>query len=172
MSPSSRRAVIENLFGKKDAEKNRKTLCVRPPYHHKDYDFSLVCSQCKDTPCVGACEENIITLDAAHTPCLDFTKRGCTFCDACANACPNGILDITCKSDLDIGVEIDIMACMAWHQSLCNSCLDACQSRAIHFLGLFRPSIEPTLCTGCGCCIGICPSDALRINVKERLCDG
>jgi len=167
MPSRSRRAVISALFGKKDTENNSKIICIRPPYHHKDYDFSLVCSQCKDTPCVGACEENIIMLDAAHTPCLDFTKKGCTFCEACANVCPSKILDITCKSDLDVTAEIDIMACMAWHQSLCNSCLDACQSKAIQFLGLSRPSIDTTLCTGCGCCVSICPSEAISMHAKE-----
>jgi len=167
MLSSSRRAVISALFGRKDAEKNQKQLCVRPPYHHKDYDFSLVCTQCHDTPCVEACEENIITLDAAHTPCLDFSHKGCTFCEACAKACPNGILDITCKRDLEVTAKIDIMACMAWHQSLCNSCLDACEPRAILFLGLFRPEIETDTCIGCGMCVGICPSDAIHMHAKE-----
>lgn len=164
---SGRRGILGAFFGMRD-KKNIKTLCVRPPYHQEHFDFQTVCSHCQDTPCVGACEEEIIFLDAAHTPCLDFTKRGCTFCEACAKACPEGILDTTCPSMLHVNVEIDMIACMAWHQSLCNSCLDACDVNAISFLGLFRPSIDMNTCTGCGGCVGICPSDAIRLRMKEK----
>jgi ferredoxin-type protein NapF len=169
MTNGSRRGVLTSLFGKKSAQKIQKELCVvRPPYHQEGYAFSEICVTCQDTPCVNACEENIIFLDAAHTPCLDFTKRGCTFCDACASACPSGVLDIAFKKEIPVKAEIDIMTCMAWHQSLCNSCLDACEPRAILFLGLFRPHVEMDVCNGCGMCIGICPSSAIGIKYEEK----
>ena len=170
MIDGSRRGVFTSLFGKKSAQKSQTELCVRPPYHQKEYEFSEICVTCKESPCVNACEENIIFLDAAHTPCLDFTKRGCTFCEACASACPSEVLSLTCKDEksLHVKADIDIMACMAWHQSLCNSCLDACESRAILFLGLFRPHIEMDMCNGCGMCLGICPSNAIVIKCEEK----
>ena len=168
MTNGSRRGVLTSLFGMKKAQKIQNELCVRPPYHQEGYAFSEICVTCQDTPCVNACEEKIIFLDAAHTPCLDFTKRGCTFCDACASACPSGVLDIAFKKEIPVKAEIDIMTCMAWHQSLCNSCLDACEPRAILFLGLFRPHIEIDVCNGCGMCIGICPSSAIGIKYEEK----
>ena len=170
MIDGSRRGVLTSLFGKKSAPKNQKEICVRPPYHQKENEFSRLCVTCQESPCINACEENIIFLDAAHTPCLDFTKRGCTFCEACASACPSDVLSLTCKDkkELHVKADIDIMACMAWHQSLCNSCLDACELRAIMFLGLFRPTIEMSVCNGCGMCIGICPSSAIMIKYEEK----
>lgn len=169
MTNGSRRGVLTSLFGMRKAQKIQNELCVvRPPYHQEGYAFLELCVTCQDTPCVNACEENIISLDAVHTPCLDFTKRGCTFCDACARECPSGVLDIAFKKEFPLNAEIDIIACMAWNQSLCNSCLDACDVVAIHFLGLFRPQIEMDICNGCGMCIGICPSNAIAIKCKEQ----
>lgn len=173
MINGSRRGVFTSLFGNKKAHKNQNELCiVRPPYHHVGYEFSEICVTCKDTPCMEACEEKIIVLSATnHTPCLDFTKRGCTFCEACARACPNDVLSLTCndEKDLHVKAQIDIMACMAWHQSLCNSCLDACEQRAIQFLGLWKPQIEMDVCNGCGMCVGICPSNAILIKEEVRV---
>lgn len=173
MTNGSRRGVFTSLFGNKKAHKNQNELCiVRPPYHHVGYEFSEICVTCKDTPCMEACEEKIIVLSATnHTPCLDFTKRGCTFCEACARACPNDVLSLTCndEKDLHVKAQIDIMACMAWHQSLCNSCLDACEQRAIQFLGLWKPQIEMDVCNGCGMCVGICPSNAILIKEEVRV---
>jgi len=167
MTNGSRRGVLTSLFGSKKA---RNECVVRPPYHHVGYAFSEICVTCKDSPCINACEEKIIFLDAKHTPCLDFTKRGCTFCEACANVCPSDVLSLTCKDEkaLHVKAEIDILSCMAWHQSLCNSCLDACEPRAIHFLGLWKPEIDATECIGCGMCVGICPSNAIIITEEVR----
>ncbi len=171
MTDGSRRGVLTSLFGQKRAQKNQNELCVRPPYHQEEYAFLDHCVTCKDTPCVNACEENILLLfSTTHTPCLDFTKGGCTFCEACAKACPSGVLSLTCNDEKDLHVKayIDIMACMAWHQSLCNSCLDACEPRAIQFLGLWKPQIEIDVCNGCGMCIGICPSNAIMIQEEKK----
>jgi ferredoxin-type protein NapF len=171
MTNGSRRGVFTSLFGIKKAQKNQNEFCVRPPYVHVGYEFSEICVTCNDTPCMNACEEKIIFLGADHTPCLDFTKGGCTFCEACASACPNDVLSLTCKEEKDLHVkaQIDILSCMAWHQSLCNSCLDACEQRAIHFLGLWKPQIEMDACNGCGMCVSICPSSAIFIKEEVRV---
>ena len=172
MINGSRRGVLTSLFGRAKAQKIHNKFCVRPPYHQVGYDFLEHCVTCNDTPCMNACEEKIIVLDATtHTPCLDFTKGGCTFCEACARECPSGVLSLTCKhkKSLHVKAEIDLIACMAWHQSLCNSCLDACEPRAIQFLGLWKPHVALDACTGCGMCISICPSNAILIKEEARV---
>ena len=172
MINGSRRGVLTSLFGRAKVQKNHNEFCVRPPYHQVGYNFLEHCVTCNDTPCMNACEEKIIVLDATtHTPCLDFTKGGCTFCEACARACPSGVLSLTCKhkKSLHVKAEIDLIACMAWHQSLCNSCLDACEPRAIQFLGLWKPHVALDACTGCGMCISICPSNAILIKEEARV---
>ena len=172
MINGSRRGVFTSLFGRAKAQKIHNEFCVRPPYHQVGYNFLEHCVTCNDTPCMNACEEKIIVLDdTTHTPCLDFTKGGCTFCEACARECPSGVLSLTCKHEksLHVKAEIDLIACMAWHQSLCNSCLDACEPRAIQFLGLWKPHVALDVCTGCGMCISICPSNAILIKEEARV---
>lgn len=169
MSIRGRREVFTSLFGGRTQKIQNELCVVRPPYHQEGFDFEAHCLTCKETPCVQACEEEIILLSATHTPCLDFTKRGCTFCEACARACDKGVLALLEEQSVSISVDvrIDVLSCMAWHNSLCNSCLDACDTRAIRFLGLFRPEILSDACTGCGMCIPRCPTQAIRFSPKE-----
>ncbi len=47
---------------------------------------------------------------------------------------------------------------------MCFSCKDPCLSNAIEFLGMFRPSIKADLCTGCGFCVSVCPTQAVHYN--------
>ncbi|WP_050985272.1 4Fe-4S binding protein [Sulfurospirillum barnesii] len=76
----------------------------------------------------------------------------------------------TCKDSegLHVKAKIDILACMAWHHNMCQSCLDACDVRAISFLGLFRPHINEALCNGCDRCTKLCPSNAIHLYQKEE----
>ena len=169
MSIRGRREVFTSLFGGRTQKIQNELCVVRPPYHQEGFDFEAHCLTCKETPCVQACDEEIILLSATHTPCLDFTKRGCTFCEACARACDKGVLALQEEQSASIAIDvrIDVLSCMAWHNSLCNSCLDACDTRAIQFLGLFRPEILSDACTGCGMCIPRCPTQAIRFSPKE-----
>lgn len=169
MSIRGRREVFTSLFGGRTQKIQNELCVVRPPYHQEGFDFEAHCLTCKETPCVQACEEEIILLSATHTPCLDFTKRGCTFCEACARACDKGVLALQEEQSASIAIDvrIGVLSCMAWHNSLCNSCLDACDTRAIQFLGLFRPEILSDACTGCGMCIPRCPTQAIRFSPKE-----
>ena len=58
---------------------------------------------------------------------------------------------------------LDRGACMAWNGVICISCRAACDERAIAVDRQQRPAIVETACTGCGVCIDICPSQAIRI---------
>ncbi|NLU35027.1 MAG: 4Fe-4S binding protein [Wolinella succinogenes] len=127
-------------------------------------DSSLLpklCPSC-EAPCAKACEEEIITIDKG-IPRLSFKERGCTFCQACALACPKGVLDASLPNKLNAEVSIDVMACLAWQKTLCASCKEVCDEGAIIFLGLFRPEIAPS-CTACGRCVGVCPTQAISLT--------
>lgn len=159
-----RRELFSSIFSFK---KEEKETIVRVPYFQNIESFYEECPQCVNTPCMGSCPLNIIVLTQDKTPKIDFSKSGCTYCDQCAVSCPSGVLRVEYKKQIDVKIEIDILKCMSWHQTMCFSCKEPCLDDAISFLGMFRPSIDGSKCTACGFCIGVCPSQAIVIKQKE-----
>ncbi|WP_201353675.1 ferredoxin-type protein NapF [Hydrogenimonas urashimensis] len=168
MIDEERRGLFASLSSAIKKEKQREKPVVRPPYNTDPSLFYKLCPDCSDKRCAGVCEEEIIVIDERGTPTLDFSKNGCTFCDACADACDSGVLSDKTLNFVDTTVEIDVLKCVAWHQVLCSSCKDPCLENAIVFLGLFRPEIDMDRCTGCGWCRPVCPADAILFIPPKR----
>jgi len=141
---------------------------IYPPYCSDRSLFHKLCPQCSDKPCVKACEEEIISIDENGIPALNFAKRGCTFCDACADACELNVLSDKRLTSINATVEIDLLKCVAWHQTMCSSCKEPCLEDAIVFLGLFRPEIDSNKCTACGWCLSVCPTEAIKITAIDE----
>ena len=151
------------------SKKDTTEVLLRPPYNSNESLFAQSCPTCVDTPCVGACPEAIIALDDGKLPYLVFTQSGCTFCEECAKVCPFAVLDnsLTCKGFIRADFKIDTSQCMAWNQTICRSCADACDAKAIAFFGMLRPQIEIEKCTGCGMCYAPCPTSAIVFSAKR-----
>lgn len=144
------------------SSKKEKEHFLRPSYYKNEDDF-LQCEECEDKNCIKACEESIIEIDKNGSPKLNFNESGCTYCDECAISCEMDILKIEYKKNIDVKVEIDLLKCLSWNQTMCFSCKDPCLDDAIEFLGMFRPEINQDKCTNCGFCVGVCPTDAINI---------
>jgi len=142
------------------AFKREEPKRLYPPYYLHEDDFEK-CRECEAKGCASACEgeEGIIRI-VDGVPSLDFSKSGCSFCDACAQACEEGVLKVEWRRRLP-PVRIDPIGCLAWHHTICSSCKEACLERAIDFAGLFRPEVNER-CTGCGFCVGVCPAGAIE----------
>lgn len=145
-------------------------LLVRPPYGKDESTFQSECPSCESKACVASCDEKIIFVLEDGTPSLDFSKNGCTFCDACANVCEADVLSLeneNHKERLNAMFRIDIEACVAHHGVICNSCKEPCIDDAILFNGMFNPIIDENRCTGCGFCMARCPTQAINFRVLE-----
>ena len=155
-----RRELFSSLVSsfRKD-EKQEKIL--RPPYYKNEDIFFTNCKNCEGL-CSTVCEENIIFMQEDFTPKLDLSGSGCTYCDECATACPNEVLHLEHKKNIEARIEIDVLSCLAWNKTMCFSCKDPCLDNAIDFLAMFRPSINSN-CTSCGFCIKSCPTNAIKI---------
>ncbi len=155
---------------KSSISKEREVLAVRPPYCWDESLFLSECPECEDKACQTHCEEEIIIIQADKTPTLNFSKSGCTFCDACADACQKGVLDISKNSQEKIWARfiIEPASCLAHNQTICFSCKEPCIDDAILFNGLFNPVIDDDKCTGCGFCISRCPTKAISYEVIQN----
>lgn len=156
-------ASLSSLFKSRKPETSPSIL--RPPYVVEPSLLEKMCVSCVDTPCVKACEEEIIVLDEKHIPSLVFTKSGCTFCEECALACPSGVLHVNASASINALFRIDTRTCIAWQSVICNSCADVCDAKAITFFGMLRPLLDKEICTSCGFCYGVCPSQAVHYSV-------
>lgn len=152
-----RRSFFSTLGGLIPEEKPERF--IRPPGSGETSDFTR-CQSC-EASCIGVCETAIIRMDEAHTPVLDFSQNGCTYCGECISACPNEVLTPD-GGAVRMHIAIDPLGCLAWNGTICSSCKDPCRENAIKFLGLYRPEIDISRCTNCGFCIGVCPTDAVK----------
>ncbi len=158
-----RRRELFNSLASSFTKKQEQVELIRPPYNENKSLFLKECPSC-EAPCITLCEEDIIVLDKDKTPILDFTKSGCTFCKECAKACEYGVLEENNQEKISSKIQINMLTCLSWNNTMCFSCKDPCLDNAIEFLGIFRPSILEDKCTSCGFCISVCPSEAINIK--------
>lgn len=158
-----RRELFSSLASRFSKEQETKKSLIRPPYFEKESDFLDKCVECEGF-CVSSCEEKIIKIAEDKTPYIDFSVSGCTYCDECAKVCEYDVLKLENKKNIEQTIEIDMLRCVSWHDTMCFSCKDPCLDDAIDFLAMFRPSINSDKCTNCGFCIKYCPVDAIAIK--------
>jgi len=143
------------------------SFLISPPYYEDKSRF-VECYECETKACVEACEEKIIFIEN-EVPVLKFNNSGCSFCDECAVVCEKNVLDIEFKkSKLNCEIFINPKKCISWNQTICFACLDVCDVRAIKFKGMFNPIIDEEICTSCGMCVSVCPTNSLEILRKEE----
>jgi len=166
----SRRDIFRGLVDPAFWQQRRKRVPL--PYLEGRQAAHATCTTCVEQaeegngpPCVAACPEKIIKVADDGAPCLEFERSGCTFCSECATACTPGVLDLERGRLIDATIDLNRTRCLAWSQTMCQSCADRCPDRAIIFgARLMEPVIDPGCCTHCGLCVSACPTDAITIT--------
>lgn len=164
---ASRREFLNVLRKPLAKSKESSPLVVRPPYGLDESFFQSECITCESKACVASCDEQIIVIQEDGTPRLNFSKSGCTFCEDCANACESNVLNLEnthTAEHINATFRISIEGCVAHHGVICFSCKEPCIDDAILFNGLFNPIIDTDKCTGCGFCLGRCPTEAISYD--------
>lgn len=137
---------------------------VRPPYAGEEENFNT-CHTCAGM-CVSVCEEKIIVRDDFGTPRLEFKTSGCSDCHQCLDVCTPGVLNDPSRF-IQSSAKINMQMCLSHHNTVCFACKEPCMDDAIVFKGMFNPIVLKENCTGCGYCIGVCPSGAIEMVSLE-----
>lgn len=142
---------------------------VRPPWSVQRA-FTDLCTRCG--ACVAACGPGPLTTGDGGFPAMDFGRGECSFCAACAEACPEPLFLPRTLPPWRLRAEIG-SGCLAAGGTYCRSCGDACPAGAIRFAvrlgGRADPAVAADACTGCGACVSACPAGVVRVAAAEAL---
>lgn len=153
------------------------TPLVRPPGGQDEAHLVSACIRCEK--CYEACPRKVIVpahiedgLLGIRSPALDFDANFCDYCadenggePLCVKVCPTEALRLpsgaTAETTL-LGVAvIDESQCLAFRDTGCRYCYDACPYEAIELTGESsnpRVAVLPEKCNGCGACESVCVS--------------
>jgi len=141
----------------------------RMPWQVAEAAFTSQCSRCE--ACISACPEQIVSKGDGGFPRIDFRQGECTFCQACVDACPEPVFRPVSESPWQQQAVVS-EACLNPQGVMCRSCQDSCEPEAILFLPrrsvTAAPQIDSDLCSGCGACVSVCPSQAIRIAAEQE----
>jgi len=157
---------------KKEQPISERTGWLRPPGAVEEEMFLERCTGCAD--CVKVCPHDAIqTLSSNDTPVIFPEESPCQLCEdlPCIGACEaDALLPLAGRFQVNMGVA-KVWPKMCTAGNGCNACVSKCPTEAISMdFGLFRISVDDTLCVGCGICQYICRTvnDRAAIRIVPR----
>ncbi|WCE32352.1 ferredoxin-type protein NapF [Vibrio sp. SCSIO 43137] len=153
------------LFSRAPKAQISTETAQRMPWLVEEQAFIDGCTRCGK--CMEACETAIIFKGEAGFPEVDFNLGECTFCEKCADVCPEPLFVPRTETAWKQTVEL-ADNCLALNGVDCRVCGEMCDYAAITFRlqigGVAKPILQEKECTGCGACIKPCPSNAIKIK--------
>ena len=164
-------------------------LC-HPPGGQNEAHLVSACIRCQR--CIEACPRHVLVpahiedgLLGMRAPTFDFDDSYCDFCQEanggsprCVEVCPSGALALpegaTPQNTIMGRAVIDTSTCLAYRDTGCRFCYDACPYEAIQLTddkNTPKPSVLADLCNGCGACESVCVSlkaASIASNATER----
>lgn len=166
----TRRSIASTL--QKDADPAASRQVVLPPGAEFLDKFNKQCTACQ--LCITKCPSHVLQpatlqygIEGILQPHMVYKDGYCNYnCTICADVCPtNALSPLTLKEKqlTQIGVaqfRSDLCIVPTRHTD-CGACAEHCPTQAVKMIpykdGLTIPSLDPSICIGCGGCEFICP---------------
>lgn len=136
---------------------------ICPPWSGEAERFFAQCTRCD--ACIHACENHILERGQGGYPTVNFQLGECSFCAACAQACPEALFLTRHTRAWDLIFTVGAH-CLAYQSVECHRCQDSCEPMAIGFrpglTGIYQPQLNHQACNGCGACVASCPVSAIN----------
>ncbi len=143
-------------------------LPLRPPWSVDEQQFTQDCTRCQE--CIKACPENILEVGSGGFPEVNFKQGECSFCGDCAASCEASVFRPVQEIPWQQQARISD-ACITHKQVICRSCGENCEPEAIQFKlvagQVAVPEIDLDSCNGCGACVAVCPTQAVKVSQNE-----
>lgn len=153
---------LETLKSEKVAQQGHQP--IRPPWANLA-NFLEKCTACNR--CIEACETQILIKGGGGYPEVDFSRGECTFCQQCVQACESEVFRDVSEEPWQHKIEVQA-TCLLKQGIECRSCGDSCEMRVIRFRpslgGIAEMALNLESCNGCGACLSVCPTSAIKIQ--------
>ena len=148
-----------------------KNSPIRPPWAVTENEFTHQCNVCGE--CIKKCPTQIIQKGRAGYPVINFNAGECLFCGECVDTCKtNALTTNTDQQPWSVTASINTENCLAFKNTECRSCYDPCEAGSVTITpllhGVSTPTIDASLCTGCGACFSVCPVSAITMNKSQH----
>lgn len=164
----SRRSLLRGHFRAASGAMNNDT--IRLPWSINEQHFTDNCTRCDK--CITSCPENIIIKGSGGFPEINFKLGECTFCQECVDCCEQPLFTAPLNTKAWAYKAVIDDKCLAQNNVHCQSCQDICEPYAIAFPprlgGVPQPKIDLFDCNGCGGCVSICPTNAIKITITDH----
>ena len=149
-------------------EARRRTIPVfRPPGAIDEPSFLDGCTRCDE--CRKACPHDAIVHAPIHTngrlrgiagtPIIQADHQACLMCEdfPCIAACEPAVLTSRVPPRMGTAVVTQHL-CLAHHGTTCTVCSERCPVENAIEVTEGKPTVNESVCTGCGVCRYVCPA--------------
>jgi ferredoxin-type protein NapF len=153
------RKMADPVINADTSEPKTPRQAPRPPKAVDEALFTRLCDGCNI--CVEKCPQQIIALEN-ELAVVNVDFEHCTMCGECWKSCHSGALHVSQRPVLDVRPSFGD-SCNNYVGLHCADCAQHCPTDAISVTDYQKPTLNHSLCNGCGQCKPSCYVSAIEM---------